>query len=250
MFITFSELGSFGRLGNQMFQFAMIKGVANKIGANVIIPTIDCDVKKLSLNCIIKNINIANKYKEKSFNYDANVFNVKRDTDFSGYFQSYKYFTNIEQIIKEEFRCGSLVEREVDDKLKNLGNVVSVHVRRTDYLTFSNVHPSHDKIYYDKGMNYFRKMGNFKFMICSDDIGWCKRNIIGDDVVYSDGNKFVDLAILYKCQHNIIANSSYSWWGAYLNQNKDKIIIYPKNWFGVDGPKDWSDLIPKGWIGF
>ena len=249
MIITFSQLGNFGRLGNQMFQYALIKSVATNIGARVVIPTREHEIKKLSLDCGFRDIKINDMYKEKAFTYDPGVFSVKSNMDFSGYFQSYKYFQNIDNSIRQEFKCSEAVEKNADDNLKNLGNVVGVHVRRTDYLSFPKVHPFPGKVYYDKAMNYFRKLGSFVFMICSDDMNWCKNNIVGNDVMYSNNDKYIDLAMLYKSKHNIVANSSFSWWGGWLNNNKDKIVIYPKRWFGENGPKVWNDLIPKQWVG-
>ena len=125
--------------------------------------------------------------------------------------------------------------------------IVSIHVRRGDYVGLKQFHPFCGKKYYDRCIEYFRTMGNYIFMVCSDDIGWCRQNIKGKDIYFSENDVLTDLAIMHKCDHNIIANSSLSWWGAWLNRNPNKLVLYPSIWFGQKCPQDVWDLIPTEW---
>jgi len=93
------------------------------------------------------------------------------------------------------------------------------------------------------------KIGDFKPIFISDDKDWCKETFKDIDCLISPFNDEIeDLILMINCKHNIIANSSFSWWGAYLNQNHDKIVVGPKKWFGLAGPQDQQDIIPKNWI--
>ena len=85
------------------------------------------------------------------------------------------------------------------------------------------------------------------FLVFSDDIEWCKSNIKANYIEYVQYDENIDLILMSKCDHNIISNSSFSWWAAWLNKNENKIIKYPNIWFGKDGPQDTFDLIPNSW---
>jgi len=125
---------------------------------------------------------------------------------------------------------------------------VGVHVRRTDYLKFPNIHPFPGLDYYKKSFEVYRDNFACTFVVCSDDIKWCKENFVGDDFLFSESNDSIfDLMLLSNCDHNIIANSSFSWWGAYLNCNLSKIITSPNKWMGKNGPQDYYDLTPISW---
>jgi hypothetical protein len=92
-------------------------------------------------------------------------------------------------------------------------------------------------------------IGDSTFIFISDDINWVKENFKGDNIIYSPFKSDIDdLTLMVKCDNNIIANSSFSWWGAYLNKNENKKIIAPKEWFGPNGPKDTQDIIPENWL--
>ena len=100
--------------------------------------------------------------------------------------------------------------------------------------------------YYKSAMGHFR---GYKFVIFSDDIPWCKENFIGDNFTFIDGEEdYIDLYLMSVCEHNIIANSSFSWWGAYLNTNITKKVIAPKEWFGKVKCISSSNIISTEWI--
>ena len=254
MVISFTQLGNYGRLGNQIFQYAAVKSISIQKKYEFKLPPTQMSIKSLNVRCGILNKKLNKIYKEKHFHYDHSVFMVSDDTDFSGYFQSWKYFDSIKDILEDEFSVDLFryekAKRKIEACLysndKNIG-VVSVHVRRGDYMKLPEHHPFCGIKYYNKAMSEFRALGRYMFYICSDDIGWCKDNIKGNDVVYSENDALTDLAIMNLSDHNIIANSSLSWWGAWLNKNPNKIVLYPSVWFGPKCPQDWYDLIPSGW---
>ena len=255
MVISFLELGNYGRLGNQMFQYALLKSISVNNNLCFKIPTIQCDIKKLNITANIMSrqecraINI--KYKEKFFHFDEDVFSCNDNTSFEGYFQSYKYFDKIKDIIVEEFSVNINIQRIADEyinSIKGADGIVSIHVRRGDYLNFPNIHPTSTLEYYNKCIQYFDNIGKYNYIVFSDDILWCKQNLKHKNIHYSENkDNVLDLCIMSKCNHNIITNSSFSWWAAYLNKNKNKIIKCPKEWFGKDGNQDYYDLIPKTW---
>ena len=127
------------------------------------------------------------------------------------------------------------------------GAMTSVHIRRGDYISSPHMTEFHTNLsetdYYQKAMEIIG--GDFMFI--SDDIEWCKENFKGDNIFYSPfTEELEDLCLMTYCTNNIIANSSFSWWGAYLGF--DGKVIAPNNWFGPKGPKKTQDLIPNNWI--
>jgi len=126
-------------------------------------------------------------------------------------------------------------------------SMVSVHVRRGDYLKLSDHHPACTLEYYDKAMS---KFDGCKFLIFSDDKKWCLENFNKENCEISFNSDAVeDLQLMSLCDHHIIANSSFSWWGAWLGRNKDKKVIAPKEWFGpAKNDHNTKDLYCKDWI--
>lgn len=250
-----------GGLGNQMFQIATTISHAKNIGVDYFFDFSRCHTPNQGktsnyyVNSIfknIKNVNVDIKnsnlkiYQEPNFNFSEipNIDNII----LNGYFQSEKYFKKQENIVKEIF-CFDGVDTIVNEYLssiKNGKNLTSIHVRRGDYLKFKDVHPTCSLEYYIDSMNYFN---NNNFIVISDDIEWCKENIKGENVYYSHfKDEIFDLSLIKNCDNNINANSSFSWWGAWLNKNKNKKVVCPKIWFDVKTNIDDSDLIPKEWI--
>jgi hypothetical protein len=265
MQITFNRLGCYGRLGNQMFQYAALLGIANKLNYT---PAINYSLKsnnpKFNLelddyfNITANNsvgIPIHRIFQEHGFSFDANAFNIPPHTDIFGYFQSEKYFKHIQDKIKSEFTFkneNNLKEKfkPVKDKVKT--QIVSLHIRRTDYTELVNYYPFSFE-YYKKSLLLLKeKIGNFCCVVFTDDIAWVRNNIdnlLIEDInfVLQQGTKEEDLYFMTQCDHNIIANSSFSWWGAWLNNNPNKQVIAPSAWFGCDGPPNWQDIYCDGW---
>ena len=180
---------------------------------------------------------------------------VKNSELFMGTWQSEKYFKSAEQEIREAFTFN---EKLLNDKTKQLieklahCEAVSLHVRRDDYLSqdyaqgFGGICTL---TYYKTAVEYIKEhVVQPVFYVFSDDIDWCRVNLDIPNAVFVDWNKgkesWQDLFLMSKCHHNIIANSSFSWWGAWLNSNPNKIVVAPKTWW--NGIKD--DVVPDNWI--
>ena len=124
-------------------------------------------------------------------------------------------------------------------------NTVSLHVRRTDYVNLQNYHPIAAIQYYKDALDLIE---HDKVVVFSDDINWCKKNFKFNNMVFIEGNSNIeDLYLMSMCNNNVIANSSFSWWAAWLNKNEYKKIVAPKVWFGPAAPSD-KDIIPDTWI--
>ena len=190
--------------------------------------------------------------------YDEDILKVGQDVFLQGYWNNEKYFKNIENVIRQEFAfrpppIGK--NRELLERIENCPSV-SLHVRRGDYVTdhiTKKLHHTFTFKYYKEAMRTIeKKVKEPNFFVFSDDIEWVKKNITLDHpTVYVDHNddkhSYEDLRLMSACKHNIIANSSFSWWGAWLNPNPDKIVIAPKKW--LNDPKiDTRDVTPKEWI--
>ena len=155
-----------------------------------------------------------------------------------GYFQSEKYFKHHRDSLLDFFDCPR-------NKVKN--NNVSMHVRRGDYLQIPEALPTQSEEYYREALS---RIGEYEELyIFSDDISWCKETFSDLDAIYQDTNKdHEDLYLMMQQRYHILANSSFSWWGAWLAQT-DGMVIYPKLWFGIKGPDTSKDIPAEGWIG-
>lgn len=194
---------------------------------------------------------------EPYFNFCPDILNTKKGSYLQGYWQTEKYFKDIEDVIRNEFTLKdeySIEGKEITQKIKNC-NAVSLHIRRGDYVTSAITNKFHGICsldYYGKAIKRIAdNIQNPHFFIFSDDIEWVKQNLkIDFPVEYvSNGTlkDYEELMLMSYCKHNIIANSSFSWWGAWLNNNPEKIVIAPRRWF-ADVLVDTSDVVPETWI--
>jgi hypothetical protein len=247
--ISFNSLGKSGRLGNQMFKYAALRGIAAYHNFDFSIPFSDgkdewndhqlLNIFNLSEKLKIEHNETSLNVKEKGYAFDPELFYLCSDgVDLDGYFQTEKYFKHIKDKILNDFTFKFIPNLPTE-------NYISIHVRRGDYLHQTNHHPVCDVEYYNEAISLINE--NLPKIIFSDDIEWCKDNIKAD--FYSENTKnYEDLYLMTRAKHNVIANSSFSWWGAWLNQNPDKIVVAPKNWFGPGyAHLDVSDLIPEEW---
>jgi hypothetical protein len=198
-------------------------------------------------------------FKEQSFRFDPNVFRISDNTYISGHFQSELYFKSIANEIRTRFqfvREPNEYYRKLIDKLQGL-SAVSVHIRRGDYVVnieSSKFHGNCSIDYYNTALFLMREAINDPiFVFVSDDIEWTKTqfNHIPDTIFVENnqGEAYEDMRIMSLCKHNIIANSSFSWWGAWLNENPEKRVIAPKNWFAnQEMQAQTQDLFPSSWI--
>ena len=190
---------------------------------------------------------------------DLNAINFKtlsKNMYADGYWQSEKYFVEFRKELLNDlkFKISNEVHFEsIYDQIKANTTTCSVHIRRGDYVTnelYNNVYLQLTKSYYDLAMNHIMKYDpDTKFIIFSDDMDWVKDNLKFENAIYcSNMNSAIeDLHLMSLCSHNIIANSTFSWWGAWLNNNKNKIVVSPKYWFN-DVEKNKNDIIPNSWI--
>lgn len=194
---------------------------------------------------------------EPHFNYWAGLSNIGAERYISGYWQSERYFLRAQQSIRTEFTFKKPLLGVNAQMAKTMSNTtsVSVHVRRGDYLSNSKNHGlMHvaEPAYYQSAISYIaRLVKNPEFYVFSDDMAWAKANISFDyPCTYISHNtaadSYIDMQLMSSCRHHIIANSSFSWWGAWLNPSTEKIVIAPKLWFRNDTPD--QDLLPEQWI--
>jgi hypothetical protein len=259
--IGFNALGQLGRFGNQMFQFASLKGIAQNNGYQYCFPPSLNQNQyrdhqlfgpfKLS-NTAQLNIQFLDSGRptisENSFSFDERLFNNCPDwVNLQGYFQSEKYFKNIEDQIREDFEFHDHIYQPSKEMINNVDNPISLHIRRTDYLTNEN-HNCLDLDYYKTALTNFDD--DRTVIIFSDDPEWCKEQELfsSDRFLVSENNSsYVDLCLMTLCKEHIIANSSFSWWGAWLA--KSEKVIAPSKWFGPGNSHlDTKDLYCSDWI--
>lgn len=242
--ISFSNLGSLGRLGNQMFQYAALKGIAAYNSTDYCLP---------SNTSLHKCFQIPNKgseifyptIKETSYEFDEKILNCS-EGDLYGFFQTGKYFYHIEEELRKDFRFYDIIFNSCSHYRKHIlsKEVVALHVRRGDYITDPNF-VLLELDYYLEALKYFPDL---EIMVLSDDINWCREHFVGKRFKFSSSNDpFIDLCLMSLCDYHIISNSSFSWWGSWLA--KSKKTIAPQKWFmGEFSFWNTKDLYKKDWI--
>jgi len=259
-YVTCKILGpsdtNFG-LGNQLFNVATAISLAKDNNCVATFPCLN-DIKKYGdykynifqkLNTFeVPNIEW-NFFVEETFGYKKIQF--KNNLMLKGYFQSEKYFRHNRELILETLYNDEIIYhlKHKYKSLLELDNPVSVHIRRGDYLKFSTVHTNlAETEYYNKCFNLCGLDSNFVFF--SDDIEWCKKefSFLKNSHFIEKDKDYNELILMSLFRINIIANSTFSWWAAWLNDNQDKIILCPQQWFDKDGPKKCDDLYCEGWL--
>ncbi len=195
-------------------------------------------------------------YRQPYFHFDKRFFQARDGVYLKGYWQSEKYFLPCSGLIRKELQ----LKEEYIQNVKSFGhelknkNSVAVHIRHGDYKDPVSlaIHGILPLSYYYRAMELLKKKyGEVHFYFFSDDIRWVKENIDIPEAGFISGtisaNHFEDLYLMSQCRHQVIANSSFSWWAAWLNDHTGKTVIAPKRWFNK-GPKDTYDLYPEGWI--
>lgn len=174
---------------------------------------------------------------------------IPNNSYLKGWWQSEKYFIEHENIIQNELSFSPETKSYVLNNYPFLQqNTISMHIRRGDYINKPNEYPFPGLDFYHRAYEYINdKTANI--VVLSDDISWCKENIKFPNVKFIEGESdIVDLCIMANCSNNIICNSTFSWWGAWLNKSQKKNIIAPKVWFGSAIKLNDSDIIPQQWI--
>lgn len=200
-----------------------------------------------------------NYYKETDFAYHPQFETLTDNTYLDGHFQSERYFKSIEQIIRNEFRFVQPLNTENQSWLNKINqcNAVSVHVRRGDYVRLSKNMEKHGVTpldYFIKAAEYIEgKIDNPVYYVFSDDPDWARQHLnFLQNMYLVDNNQsvetaYVDMQLMSACKHNIICNSTFSWWGAWLNNHKEKIVIAPEKWFN-NPTINSKDIYPPEWI--
>lgn len=201
----------------------------------------------------VKNSNniTFNSYNEPRHQYSA-IPHIHNNVLFFGYYQSDKYFIKYIEETKRLFSFTCTIPQIYSDFINN-ENTCSIHVRRGDYVNLQDHHPLQPVSYYQKAISIIGK--NLYYLVFSNDIEWCKLNLTKDtlgikNIIYIENTKpYQDLLLMQRCKNNIVANSSFSWWGAWLNSNENKKVIAPNIWFGP-AYKDYnsSDNYCNEWI--
>ena len=276
--LTFNGIGSLGRLGNQMFEYAAIRGIAAKHGYEWCIPPSNRKgIENYSLHeCfklsperkegVIENQHLTEPY----FHFCEELFDRCPDNvNLHGFFQSWRYFDHIADTIREDYTFHDEHLKPCQEMIESVKEPIMLHVRRGDpnltdvrgfkwsYTQCGSMHPVQPVEYYEKALAEFPE--DQPVIVFSDSIDWVKeQEFFADDRFlvseptdkYPDGSyePFVDLCIMSLCSGAIIANSSMSWWGAWLQNGRGKVVA-PKQWFGPDyKDKDLKDLYCDGWI--
>lgn len=263
--IIFNRLGSFGRLGNQLFQVVATCSHSKR-----------CDIPAMfnkweyahyfvnrvndKLDSEVMYVNGVEHDLICHFQFDHKPIPEGRNQCLLGYFQSDKYFEPgmVEYLFKPTAELMSTV-RQAGGSLIHRTNPVAVHVRRGDYLEKPEYHPPQPIEYYKKGMEWVEKMaGKCTFLVFSDDPEWCRLHFTNENTeIVNKSSDIVDLFLMAQCKHHIISNSSFSWWGAYLRRLFEdpagQIVIAPKIWAGPEWVKNepqshFQDIYCKDWI--
>lgn len=236
------------RLGNQMFQIAATIATAVNYGVPYSIPkeTLNNWFPAYFKHLPESDLGLKRKiktYTEREYKYQPIPYS-SGTLRLDGYFQSYKYFELCPHEIMQAFE-------PITSCTQDLSRFVSIHVRRGDYLT----NPEFAVLelgYYRAAIEYFQAMGFSKFYVFSDDMKWCvtkfnDSNFPKCEFIYSlVGTEMHDMRLMTRCAHHIIANSSFSWWGAWLNCSPRKIVIAPDTWFKNKN----ADMLPPEWLIF
>ena len=280
--LAFNNIGSLGRLGNQMFEYAALRGIAARHSYDFCIPTPDRKgIENYSLHDCFKlspdrREGVFEDWKyvqEPYFHFCEELFEQCPDNvSLHGFFQSWRYFYNVREQLREDFTFHKGILGPCQEMMEELEGQepIMLHVRRGDpnltdprgfkwsYTQCGSMHPVQPVEYYEKALKHFRK--DQPVIVFSDSTDWVKEQdffkpdrfmISEPEDKYADGSytPYADLCLMSLCSHAIIANSSMSWWGAWLQTNPDKIVIAPKMWFGPDyKDKDTKDLYCPEWI--
>lgn len=252
--ITIKELGNenhLGRLGNQLFEISSILGISSDNKHEAFFPHWKYSTFfKNPLNYLdISYEKTISEYEYINSNYTIEPGNY----NLHGFFQSEKYFKKIEDDIRYFFSLKDEYQNIVDSY--DMSNTCSLHIRRTDYVK-SSTHGVLSDIetlikYINNGLKSIYDCNETpRLIVFSDDIDWCKSNLKFKNIEFIEGNnEIIDLFIMSKCENHIISNSTFSWWGAWLNVNKNKKIVAPTPWLlNDDYPLISDNIIPDDWI--
>jgi hypothetical protein len=274
-----------GGLGNQLFQYALGRALSIRNGGRLLLdlaafrndPQRDYVLDRLNVQAEIADARLVRRIKpmgiaklrrivmpssvaivrERSARFDPDVLDLTGDAYLDGYWQSERYFTAIADTIRADFRLRNdlAAGRRGTEQAIRGSQAVSVHVRRGDYVANPATNAFHGTVppeWYQAAMARIAALvPDASFFVFSDDPEWAKANLASDRPIafigpQADGRDEEDMHLMSACRHHIIANSSFSWWAAWLNPSPDKHVIAPKRWF-LDPSHDARDLVPDAW---
>ena len=254
-----------GRLGNMMFEIAAIEDMGYSMGIETCYPNVNANINDLRKPQACTSEYRGTEYFKlfKNFNWHKNQDKdshcnsvehvpfhftpiVPKDfTKYIGYFQSELYFPHRDFILNL-FEPADFIKEQLIKYNDIIGqNKAAIHVRRDDYMKMGKTYTSLDMNYYNAAIQYLRKFGITEYLVFSTDREWCSANFRGEQFTVIQDDTFVELFLMSKCAHNVIANSAFSWWGAYLNNSPNRQIIAPVRWF-ADNRKE--NIVPQNWM--
>lgn len=260
-----------GGLGNQLFQYAFGYALSKAHNKNLKFDNSsfkadaqrEYELTKLNLEVSlvsaeeISSIPSCKVYTEKNFSYNTETFLIDKYQYFKGYWQTEKYFWECRKEIAKQILSAQDLSSKSKKYARKINNTesISLHIRRGDYVTNKKTNSFHGTCsmdYYLKAIEIIKNQTTTQhFYIFSDDLLWAKENMNFIKTATfveldNDASDHEEILLMSMCEHNIIANSSFSWWGAWLNQNDSKIVIAPKKWF-LNTSLNTVDLIPTEW---
>jgi uncharacterized membrane protein YkvA (DUF1232 family) len=259
--ITYSNIGRYGRFGNQMFQYAALFGIAKTAKYRYGVPYNNKSENEYEHFCLTEAFDkleaensegqpIKYRIAEPKFGYNPGLFGIPDHSDIVGYFQTEKYFVDYRPHLLKQFSFRNEIKEQAENiRAITKDRVISLHIRLGDYVNQQQNHPVYNIDYYNSALDLLPD--DVLLMIFSDDVAKAqtifeplKRKMVFPET----NNKYIDMCLMSMCDYHIIANSSFSWWGAWLSESKK--IIAPSQWFGngPDMPKNWSDVYCKGWV--
>jgi hypothetical protein len=248
-----------GGLGNQMFQIshAISQGWKNNIPSKFrpwSHTPMQANQPTKYLDNIFRNIEFSNEISDTVRVESGWPFTRINplwisSIEFFGYYQSHKNFLGYDDSIKELFQPTEEFIKKIDLLYPeiNKDDTIALHIRKGDYANISSVLPMIDKTYIDEALR--QKSGYSNVFIFSDSIEWVRQNFnYRNQIIVTGLEDYEELWLMSLCKNNIMSNSTFSWWGGFLNQNQDKKIYVPSVWFGPDGEPNWEDVYIKSWI--
>jgi hypothetical protein len=232
-----------GGLGNQMFQAAYAlalesRGYAVQLDRTALIEGTHREYSLGYFNAKAEGWSNGREVYEDGMRYNPSYLEPTDGCTMIGYWQSEKYFIDIADKVRGKFKFPEISPR--------MPYHIAIHVRRQDYVGLQHFHGIPGINYYREGVaNIRRAVGaNLQVLVFSDDHSWCRENLPSNFQIVDGGNKYDDLRMMSECYYHVIANSSFSWWGAWLGGQR--MVVAPKQWFS-DPSVDYSDIVPESW---